>query len=300
MISNRAETPTTANRGPRSRGGWKETKLFETTDKVRLAYRDNGLEGPPLVMLHGWGQSGEAFRHQLEGLDCHVVTLDFRGHGRSDKPEFGYRIARLARDVGEFLSHLGSPLVDLLGWSMGASVVWSYIDLAGTGRVRKLVLVDEPAALVSAPWRPMAQNVAMGVAFTQRELFEFLGALAGPEGSVVRDAFVRGMLSEDVSPEVRTLVEHESRLIPLSVAVPLLMDHCSQEWTDVLERIDVETLVIGCESSIVSALSQEYVARQIPGAKLEILPAAVGRSHFAFLESPDMFNGLLRRFLRGR
>ena len=30
--------------------------------------------------------------------------------------------------------------------------------------------------------------------------------------------------------------------------MPLLFDHCAQDWRDVLPRIDVPTLVIGCEN----------------------------------------------------
>lgn len=82
---------------------------FTTGDGVTLQFRDTGGDGFPLVMLHGWGQTQAMFRHQLEGLpSSRVITVDFRGHGVSDKPHHGYRIARLAQDVDELLDHLGS------------------------------------------------------------------------------------------------------------------------------------------------------------------------------------------------
>ena len=93
---------------------------FVTHDGVELAYEDRGGDGFPLVMLHGWGQTQAMFRHQLADLapDRRVVTLDLRGHGRSAKPHFGYRIARFSRDVYELLDHLGLERFDALGWSM--------------------------------------------------------------------------------------------------------------------------------------------------------------------------------------
>jgi|tagenome__1003787_1003787.scaffolds.fasta_scaffold20966867_5 hypothetical protein len=47
------------------------------------------------------GQTQAMFRHQLSDLavERRIVTLDLRGHGRSAKPHFGYRIARFSRDV---------------------------------------------------------------------------------------------------------------------------------------------------------------------------------------------------------
>ena len=77
---------------------------FVTHDGVELAYEDRGGDGFPFVMLHGWGQTQAMFRHQLADLapDRRVVTLDMRGHGRSAKPHHGYRIARFSRDVQEF------------------------------------------------------------------------------------------------------------------------------------------------------------------------------------------------------
>lgn len=65
-----------------------------TNGGVALSSSDSGGDGVPLVMPHGFQQAKEAFRHQVSGLadSRRVVTLDFRGHGGSDKPRRGYRV----------------------------------------------------------------------------------------------------------------------------------------------------------------------------------------------------------------
>src|SRR4051794_41191413 len=143
---------------------------FVTHDGVELAYEDRGGEAFPLVMLHGWGQTQAMFRHQFSDLapDRRIVTLDMRGHGRSAKPRFGYRIARFSRDVYELLDHL---------------------------------------------------------------------------------------------------------------------------------RIDVATLVLGCDGSHVAPSSQAYIAAQIPDASLHVFPADAASSHFPFLENPVAFNAVIEQFL---
>jgi pimeloyl-ACP methyl ester carboxylesterase len=85
--------------------------------------------------------------------------------------------------------------------------------------------------------------------------------------------------------------------VPAFVGVPLLFDHCAQDWRDVLPRIDVPTLVIGCEGSHVDQSSQRYIAEQIPNAALHVFPADVASSHFSFLENPTAFNKVVDDFL---
>ncbi|MEU9821284.1 alpha/beta fold hydrolase [Pseudonocardia alni] len=272
---------------------------FTTADGVTLDYRDSGGEGVPLVMLHGWGQTQAMFAHQLTGLGARrrVVTYDQRGHGVSDKPHHGYRIARLAQDLVELLDHLGLDRADLLGWSMGASVLWSHIDTHGTGRIARLVLVDQPAAVAAVPWMPAQEQAGSGAIFDVGGLLDLAGSLAGPDGDTVREAFVRSMFSGTPADDVWSLVAREITHTPAHAGVPLLFDHCAQDWRDVLPRIDVPTLVLGCEGSHVSPESQRWIADRVPGAMLHVFGSDEANSHFVFLENPAAFDAVVEKFL---
>ncbi|MCG0063844.1 alpha/beta hydrolase [Streptomyces tricolor] len=270
-----------------------------TSDGVRLVYQDTGGEGIPLVMLHGWGQTQEMFRHQARGLAParRVVTLDFRGHGRSAKPRHGYRVARFAADVRDLADHLGLDRFDALGWSMGTSVWWSFFDQYGTGRVRRFVAVDQPAAVAAVPWMSVEEQQQSGAVFDVAGLLALAAELAGPRGEQARYEFVRGMFSGSPDPALLSFVAGQIAATPAYAGVPLLFDHCAQDWRDVLPRIDVPTLVIGCDGSHVHPRSQRYVADRIPGARLHVFPASVANSHFPFLENPPAFNDVVGTFL---
>ncbi|ALO91575.1 Putative secreted hydrolase [Streptomyces hygroscopicus subsp. limoneus] len=270
-----------------------------TGDGVRLVYRDSGGEGFPLVMLHGWGQTQEMFRHQVRGLSpAHrVITLDFRGHGVSDKPYHGYRIARFAADVLDLVDQLGLDRFDALGWSMGASVWWSFVDQYGTGRLRRFVAVDQPAAVAAVPWMSVEEQRQSGAIFDVAGLLALGAQLAGPDGEQARYEFVRGMFSGDPDPAILSFVAEQIKATPAHAGVPLLFDHCAQDWRDVLPRIDVPTLVVGCDGSHVHPRSQQFVAQRIPGARLHVFPATVANSHFPFLENPPAFNDVVGAFL---
>lgn len=274
---------------------------FTTRDGVELAYEDTDPDagGVPLVLLHGWGQTQAMFRHQLSGLspDRRVVTLDQRGHGRSAKPHHGYRIARLAADVRELLDHLGVERVDALGWSMGVSVWWSFLDQYGSDRIRRFVAVDQPAAVAAVPWMSTREQQESGAIFDVAALVGLADSLAGEGSEKATTAFVRSMFSGEPDPAVWDFVASELGTIPPRAAVPLLFDHCAQDWRDVLPRVDVPTLVVGCDGSHVSPGSQRYIAEQVPGAQLYVFPVTEANSHFPFLENPDRFNAVVTEFL---
>jgi len=273
---------------------------FTTHDGVELDYQDRGGTGSPLLMLHGWGQTQSMFRHQLSDLapDRRVITLDLRGHGRSAKPHFGYRIARFSRDVWELLDHLGIDEVDALGWSMGVSVWWSFIDQYGTDRIHTFIAVDQPSAVAAVPWMSSEQQEESGAIFDVAALVALGEALNGTDGITTRDGFVRSMFSGDTTdPEVLSFVLAELDTVPSYVGVPLLFDHCAQDWRDVLPRIDVPTLVLGCDGSHVDPSSQRYIADQIPNASLHVFTTDVASSHFPFLENPAVFNQVVEQFL---
>src|SRR5262245_13786081 len=100
---------------------------FVANDGARIHFMEAG-SGKPLVMIPGWSQTAAQFKHQLQGLSdrYRVIALDMRGHGESDKPDHGYRIHRLSKDVQEFLAANDLTGVTLAGHSMGCSVIWGY------------------------------------------------------------------------------------------------------------------------------------------------------------------------------
>ena len=275
------------------------SRQVRTSDDVTLELCDTGGDGVPVLMLHGWSQSQEMFRHQRDGLgDRRVITYDMRGHGRSEKPGRGHRIARLAADVRDILDDLDIRDVHLLGWSMGVSVIWSYLELFGDSRVRSLVLVDQPAAVAAQLWMSAIEQQSAGCILPADGLGTLANAIADDAGgdATVR-AFVRSMFTGPVDDGLWSFVSSEVARTPRRIAAPLLFDHGAQDWRELLPTIAKPTLVLGCDGSHVPPESQRYVASRIPGALVHIFPRDVASSHFPFLENPEAFNEVVRVFL---
>jgi non-heme chloroperoxidase len=272
--------------------GW-----FTTNDGVKLHYLEAGT-GSALVLIPGWSQSAMEFKHQLEGLSdkYHVYAIDMRGHGDSEKPDHGYRIQRLSEDVHEFLAAKDLGGVTLAGHSMGCSVIWGYWEQYGGDRLSKLILVDQMPVITGNPAWSAKELENAGAIFDAKSLFETVNGLAGPDGVKMTNGFITGMFTKQYSPDVVKWVIQENLKFPREYAARLLFDHATNDWRDVIPRINVPTLVVGGKASLVPWKSQVWVGSQIKGARTEIFEENEGGAHFMFIENPEKFNRLVKEF----
>jgi pimeloyl-ACP methyl ester carboxylesterase len=108
--------------------------------------------GRPVVLLHGFPDSGRLWRNQVAALSAAgfmVIVPDLRGYGDSAKPASveEYSMLFLAGDVLAILDHLGVDRAHLVGHDWGSALVWTMASLA-PDRVDHLVAlsVGHPAA----------------------------------------------------------------------------------------------------------------------------------------------------------
>ena len=106
---------------------------------------DPAVGRPSVLMLHGGGQNRFSWKNTGQVLadeGFHVVALDSRGHGDSDRaPDADYDVETLTDDVMQVLDAIGRPVM-LIGASMGGLTGILVADRAGPGRVTRLMLVD--------------------------------------------------------------------------------------------------------------------------------------------------------------
>lgn len=274
------------------------TKSVTVSDGVQLRYLEAG-SGPTLFMIPGWSQTAEQFRHQLDGLSdrYRVIALDMRGHGESDKPPFGYRIARLAKDVHDVLEALDLRDVALLGHSMGCSVIWCYWDLWGAERLSKLLLIDQMPFIVANPaWEAEERELA-GAILDAEALYGTVNGLAGPGGGAVTDGMISSMLTAGCAPDDKAWIIARNLRMARPDAATLLYNHATQDWRDVIPRIDIPTLVVAGRISFIPWKSVAWVHEQIRGSQFEIFEEEEGGQHFMFIENAPKFNRVVADFL---
>ena len=275
---------------------------FTLKDSTQLSYLEGG-EGTPLLMLHGWSQSAEGFSGQFDAL-CRirrVIALDFRGHGESNKPQSGYRICRFAKDVLECLESLGISEFDILTHSLGTSVTWAYLEMFGKDRPpRDLIFFDEPASLLARPdWDENTRLDAGAIIPSLEALSEFTANIRGADTVAAHAEIMRPMFTSGFPEQKLLNLAADNLKLPRNHAATLIEDNCLQDWRSTIKTVRNRALVIAAEASPHPLQSQQWIASQIPGSKLEIIPEKEGGSHFAFAENPQRFSDPVLEFLNG-
>jgi len=273
---------------------------FTTDDGVRLNYWEAG-EGRPLIFIPGWAANGAEYINVMFLLSqhYHVYVLDQRNQGLSQNVEYGSRVSRLAMDVKELVNHLGIVNADYCGWSMGASVLWSYIDLFGTRGIRKVAFIDEAPSIYShADWSEQERQDAGGTVSSPERMIEALRTGKMPSRLVADlNAFERFQLLD--SPAFQNSEGFARAVIRNDAAAmsQVMFDHVTNDWRDVIRhRINVPTAIFTGEYSPYTQ-SQRWMASVIPNSTLHVYTREEQGDHFLMFKNPFKFTSDLRAFL---
>ena len=256
-------------------------------------------EGTPVVLLHGFPDSGKLWRHQVSALTVagyRVIVPDMRGYGRSARPvEVGaYDIPHLVSDVRAVLADLGVTRAHVVGHDWGAAVAWVLASVAPDTVDRLVALsIGHPATFRGRPGQLDLEQLEKAWFML---LFQFSGVaeewLSANEWTNFRtlfhhpdehDVIVDLEANSSLTPGLnyfRAIVNPESFLGP-PLALP-----------------PVQAPTLGVWSSGDFALTEaqmtrsaEHVAGPWRYARLE------GPGHWMQVEAPDRVNALLLDFL---
>ncbi|MCB1380920.1 MAG: alpha/beta hydrolase [Alphaproteobacteria bacterium] len=100
---------------------------FAAVNGIRLHYVEGG-KGPAVILLPGWPETWWAYHKIMPELarDYHVIAVDIRGMGASDKPEGGYEKANMAQDIYELITGLGYDKAHVVGHDIGSQVTYAF------------------------------------------------------------------------------------------------------------------------------------------------------------------------------
>ena len=128
-----------------------------TTNGATIHVRQGG-QGPAVVLLHGYGETGDMWVAMAAALarDHRVIVPDLRGLGLSSKPAGGFDKKNQAHDVAGVLDQLGVDRADVVAHDIGNMVAFAFAAQYPQ-RVTKLVVIDAPLPGVG-PWEEVLKN----------------------------------------------------------------------------------------------------------------------------------------------
>jgi non-heme chloroperoxidase len=270
-----------------------------SNDTVRLHIEDSGGTGRPVVLIHGWPLSAQAWEPQvavLRDAGFRVVAYDRRGFGRSDKPESGYGYDTLADDLQRVMDQCGLQDVTLVGFSMGGGEVARYVGRHGESRLHGVVFAAAvPPCLMKSPDNPDGP-LTPEKAQQKKEALE-------QDRSAYFDNFTRDFFSANGTLQVTEPQRQAAIELCLQsaqhAALACMDSFGTTDFRGDLKMVTVPTLVIHGDADAIVPIagSGQRTHRAVKHSKMVTIN---GAPHGLNVSHAQAFNDALLSFLRER
>lgn len=239
-----------------------------------IYYEDIGEGGVPIVFVHSFGGSTLHWEAQVNHLkkSRRVITLDMRGHGRSDAPKnMAYAVDSLATDIAAVVDSLNINRFVLVGHSMGGAAVIAYAG-AHPQRVAGLLLAGTSGKSSAKEAKPI------------------IASLESKDYDKVMESYMKGILT-NAKPEVDALEREGMKRLSKEASLSIIKAIFQFNPLIPLKRYTGPTLIVATpEENQPTALY-----KQMPNIPHKII---TGTSHWMHMDKPEEFNQILDDFLK--
>ncbi len=267
--------------------------FVELDDGVNMWYEVHGNEnGKTILLYHGWGASTAFWSEQiplLAELGYRVISLDSRGHGKSDKPRKGYTLDQLRKDFIIFQKELGLDTWAVIGHSAGGGVAQvTYHDYPN--QTQALVLIDTSYTVVKTFeqklfWKLLPTPLTITLTPLLRWSLRTISTMGVP--------FIASIMNKPVKT-VESWVKALNS-IPPHVIIEEIKQIVNYNLEEKLKEINVPVCLICGTLDIVTPLSDmREMQVRIPDSRLCMIKNA---GHFALITQSEQVNRCLKLFL---
>ena len=262
-------------------------RFIEGAGGTKLFVEENGDPSKPVILwLHGLCQSHLCWDRQFEDEQLvsqhHMIRLDLRGHGLSDKPTdpTAYQNSKIwADDIQAVISalHLHKPV--LAGWSYAGHILCDYVNSYGQDNLGGLIFVD---ALTDVGREEV-------MALFGGDFLQLVPGFLSPEYDkwmTDLQQFVDLMTYEGLDPQTfYQMVGFGAVTLPETRQGMLMRELDNRA---VMQSITVPTLLLyGRDDLVALPTASDYIARYIPHASRIVYDHC---GHAPFLEQVSQFN----------
>lgn len=253
---------------------------------VSLGYAVHGDAGPWITVLHGGMVDSRTWDDHVPGLAAmaRVLTLDFRGYGRSGRPSGGYSTGQLADDVVGLWDALGIQHSIVVGFSMGGFIALEAVARAAD-RISALMLLGTAAGLPDAAKESFAERA-------QQLENHGIQALGDPSERVFSAAFAQDN-PELMASYRRSVAENDAGAVAAAFRAIARYDR-----SDTVHHISCPVVIVcGEQDAAIPIEGSLQLHEAISNSRLVLIPDA---GHSVHIEQPEQVAALLRELITGR
>ncbi|KAI1322680.1 alpha/beta-hydrolase [Xylariaceae sp. FL0255] len=273
-----------------------------------------------IILLHGFSGSGAYFTRNFSLISSTywVVAPDMRGHGDSGRTRGGYHVARLATDLRSIVTYLRRASHQELkiipvGCSIGAAVLWTYVELFGCEDFSGFVFVDQAPLQDRSPFGNWGDKKAHKGCYDEATMRSAQNFWIHDSDAAYRDLAHSSLgyrhlpkATEDISEEQKKTDEELfvgiSALCDQEWLAKLMCDHTRYDHREAVESIDRPTLVMygrrsGCFTYEGVSETAVLINRKCNGEELASV-TAYDSGHWLFYEEPERFSREIMDFVK--
>ncbi len=263
---------------------------FINANNMNLYYEIEG-KGHPLLLIAGFTADSSVWHHLKPYLieKFQVITLDNRGVGQSDAPDYSYTVKDMAEDAASLLQALNIQSAHVIGQSMGTTIAET-LAVTHSELIDKIILANG--------------FVKLGTLATL--VFDNIERLidANAPGDLILGSCIPWCYSEySLSqlenhtalkeridymyhhPHPQSVVGYKRQLQALKIV----------NTASILNKLKQPCLIIAGENDFISPVSDsEALAELIPQSKLVVIK---NRGHIPHSENPKEFSEIVLDFL---
>ena len=262
--------------------------------------------GPPVILLHGFPESGHSWRKQVGPLaDASYAAWvpNLRGYPPSDVSprQADYHLRRLAADVAAIVEASGHPRAHVVGHDWGGLIAWTFAGLY-PALLDRLVIMNAPhmAIFSKRVWTSSQGLRSLYAGFFQLPLLPE-ALLSAADYRMVRMMFAALPLQKTAfgQHDIQRYVDTLSHPGALKAALDYYRENMRSGGMALAAsvRTAAETLVIwGEKDPALGIFLLTGLARYAPRVRIHRIGIA---SHWVQNEAPVEVNQALLKFLRG-
>jgi pimeloyl-ACP methyl ester carboxylesterase len=235
-------------------------------------------EGQPILILHGWGSSSDAWSTILELLAQHgfqTIIPDLPGFGKTQPPQLVWGVEEYARFVEQFANSLGLRKFVLLGHSFGGQTAAQFAA-QHPEKIEKLILFA-PAIVRKSPG-------------PKEFMLKYFAKLIG--------LLLYAVPFEDLRNNIRNalymVIRRRDYVKTQGIMREIFQKVIRQDVSAVCLNITAPTLLIWGDKDKATPIGEAYaIKRKIPGSFLTIV---AGQGHNLHFVLPDQFVSYITNF----
>ncbi len=240
-------------------------------DNLKIHYEDNG-KGKNILILHGWGSSGEVFKLMSDYLKTNnrVIVVDLPGFGKSEEPNKALVLDDYVDIVKKIIKELKIVEPIIIGHSFGGRIT---IKLAADkkNKLKKIILID--SAGIRRKKKPSIKV----------KILKFLNRTVGK-------------LLPSLSRKMKDRIGSSDYRNASLVMKDTLVNVVREDLTPLLEQIEASTLLIWGENDMDTPFEDALLMERL--IKDSGIVKVSNAGHYSFLDDPHLVHLAINSFIK--